>query len=114
MSVEKVLESVLDAIKQNQRICLPNIHLSGDQPSDYEGIIDDYHYLFEGEEDLLHLILMKQDKSEIGVDKAIIIARKVLCNVPPALIWMKPAQYSCHFYLGHDDLLRASANPLLF
>ncbi len=104
MSVENVLESIVEAIQNNKRISMPVLYSLETSP--YEGILEGHQYFFEGEEDLLHLVLTRQDHSKIELNKAMTLARKILDGVPPALIWMKPGQYSCHFYLGHDELLK--------
>ena len=106
--MQDVLSNVLEAIRKNERICMPNQFSGTQTKSLYEGSTEGYRYLFEGEEDLLHLIVTKEDKSEVEPENALKVAKEILNGVPGALIWMKPGKSSYHFYLGHDELLVAN------
>lgn len=112
-----VLERVLEFVRSGQTIKLPPFDplvsrgaesalvSVGIEPNDFGGTAGPYRYQFEGEEDLLHLIVTRLDGSHLTPEEAQGVAGFVLEGVPPALIWLKPGQLSQHFYLGHDDLL---------
>ena len=88
--------------RPNDRFALINIGL---EPNDFNGTIADLRYQFEGEEDLLHLIVTRTGELPVTAEEGQMVAAFVLRGVPPALIWLRPGQYSQHFYVGHDDLL---------
>ncbi len=110
---------ILDCVNRNQTIRLPKFDPSLARPSDqfalasigleaneFSGGIANYRYQFEGEEDLLHLIITRDDQGLISVEEGQSIAGFVLRGVPPSLIWLRPGEYSQHFYFGHDELLK--------
>lgn len=76
----------------------------GQSPNPFCGTIGPYRYQFEGEEDLLHLIVTRIDEEPLTVQEAQEAAGFLLNGVSPSLIWLKPGEYSQHFYLGHDEL----------
>ena len=76
----------------------------GLEPNLFGGTVGPYRYQFEGEEDLLHLIVTRIDIGEISVEEAQDVAEFLLSPVAPALIWLKPGERSQHFYVGHDEL----------
>ena len=86
------------------RFALQSVPLEG---GDFSGRVGDYLYQFEGEEDLLHLMVTLVDGCKLAVEEAQIVANFTLVGVSPALIWLKPGTYSHHFYLGHDELVAA-------
>lgn len=115
---DEVFSSILTAIKQSQTIKLPPFDASLSRPSDqvalqsvglepnpFSGTVGPFRYQFEGEEDLLHLIVMPQDGESITPEEARPVAEFLLPTLPPALIWLKPGLYTQHFYFGHDELL---------
>lgn len=77
----------------------------GLEPNPYSGTVDHYRYQFEGEEDLLHLIVTHVDGLPIRPETGQAVAGFVLEGVPTAMIWLRPGEYSQHFYFGHDELL---------
>jgi hypothetical protein len=71
---DEVIAQILTDIKSNTTIFLPDFDPKISRPSDeyallsvgiepnpYGGTIDSYRYQFEGEEDLLHLIIVRTD-----------------------------------------------------
>ena len=113
-----VLTRILDHIREDRRIFLPSFDPSisrpsdqfalqsvGIEPNDFAGGVGPYRYQFEGEEDLLHLIVTKQDGSPLTAQEGQTVAGYLLAGVPPALIWLKPGAFTQHFYIGHDELL---------
>lgn len=115
----EVLQAILDATAENKTIKLPDFDPKLSQPSrsvasvtvglepnPYGGTVGDLRYQFEGEEDLLHVIITRLDEQPIAVEAARELAAFLFRGVPPALVWLKPGEFSQHFYLGHDDLAR--------
>jgi hypothetical protein len=111
---DEVLARVIQAIRDNQRIVLPpfqggepgsDFALHRITPNDYSGTVSDYRYQLEGEDDLLHLIVLRADEKTLSVQEGRQVASFVFPNIPPAVIWLKPGQFTQHFYLGHDELL---------
>jgi hypothetical protein len=109
---------LVEAIRGNETIRLPDFdpvfsrpatHFAltsvGIEPNVFGSVVGRYRYQFEGEEDLLHLIVVRQDDQAISVEEAQEVVGWVLRGVPAALVWLKPGQYSQHFYVGHDELL---------
>lgn len=116
-----VISAVLNAIANNVRIELPAFHPESGSPATtaflsasimtgpYSGRVNGYRYQFEGEEDLLHLIITQEGDGPITVTEGQAVAKFIFGNVPPALIWFKPGYYSQHYYVGHDDVAKALA-----
>ena len=113
-----VMRRVLDFIHSNRTIKLPEFDPSlarpsdrfallsvGLEPNDFSGTVGKYRYQLEGEEDLLHLIVTQADGSAITAEEGQAVAGFVLKRLPPALIWLRPGEFSQHFYFGHDDLI---------
>lgn len=113
----EVLAEVLDSIRQDRQIKLPRfdpksslsapetaLQSVGIEPNAFGGTAGEYRYQFEGEEDLLHLIITRCDAGALTPEQAQNVAAWLLPGVPPALIWLKPGKFTQHFYLGHDDL----------
>lgn len=115
---EETLRRVLGHIRHNKTIPLPpfshpeETHKlpfaflgKGFATSPFSGQVQDYQYLFEGEEDLLHLIITRKDYEALTPEEGQQVASFLLEGIPPSLIWFKPGKYSQHFYCGHDHLL---------
>ncbi len=115
---DEVMRLVMEYIREDRRIKLPEFDRDLDRPSDqfallsiglepnqFSGSIGDYRYQFEGEEDLLHLIVTRFDQAPLQAEEAQSVASFVLNGVPTALIWLRPGEFSHHFYFGHDDLV---------
>ena len=112
--LEQVLNRVRESIRKNQAITLPPfsetkfdaktaLHSVGIEPNDYGGIVGNFRYQFEGEEDLLHLFVVRLDGGKLTPEEGQAVAKVILKSVPPGLIWIKPGRYTQHFYFGHDD-----------
>jgi hypothetical protein len=71
----------------------------------YAGTLGEYVYAFEGEEDLLHLIVRRGDDGPLTVAEGRAVADFALPRVDRGLVWFKPGRHSQHFYVGHDDLV---------
>lgn len=97
---DSVLGAVLEAVRADVRI-----PMSLEPSSPYKGEIQGFRYLFEGEDDLLHLLVERVDGSEITPEQAQEVVELILPDFPSGLMWLKPGVYSQHFYFGHDELL---------
>lgn len=115
---DEVMTRILDRIATNTRIKLPEFNPELDRPSDqyalqsvgiepneFSGTIGRFRYQFEGEEDLLHLIIAGRDELPVFAEEGQVVAGFVLNGVPPALIWLRPGEFTQHFYVGHDELV---------
>jgi hypothetical protein len=103
---EAVLSRILDCIREDRVIKLPSF--DAEVPALFEGTVGPYRYQFEGEEDLLHLMVARSDGGPLSPAEGQSVASLLLSAVPSSLIWIKPGEFSQHFYLGHDELLRQS------
>jgi hypothetical protein len=107
---ESVMAAVRDAVRSDVRILLPRRLGSGDPtgfaPNPFGGQIGGYRYQLEGEDDLLHLIVACADGGRLTAEQGRLVAAELFKGVSSALVWIRPGEYSQHFYVGHDDLLR--------
>ena len=116
---DAVLEAVDGAVRSSTVILLPRptsfddlpsetaLHRAGIEANLYGGHVGDFRYQFEGEDDLLHLFVVRLNGCELTPEDGQAVAAWVLDKVPPGLVWFKPGRYTQHFYLGHDDLVAA-------
>jgi hypothetical protein len=98
---EKIL---LPPFDRNQKIEQGEFALLGIEENPFSGTVGEFRYQFEGEDDLLHLFVVRLDKRELAVDDAQQVVKFLLPHVSPALIWLRPGTVSHHFYVGHDEL----------
>jgi hypothetical protein len=115
---ESVRAALWDAIRTNQTIKLPPFDparsvatvvapaSAGLEPNAYGGTVGELRYQFEGEDDLLHLMVVRRDAAPLSVESAQAVLGWLLPELPVALVWLKPGEISQHFYFGHDELLR--------
>lgn len=113
---DTVIAHLLDCIQRGETIRLPAFDAAHQSGSDFAlqnvgieanpfgGVVGEWRYQFEAEEDLLHLFVLRRDGSEIAVAEGRSVAEFVLGEVPPAMIWFKAGKFSQHFYLGHEAL----------
>lgn len=114
---DKVITRILADIAAGNTIFLPDFDPKISRPSDefallsvgiepnpYGGTIAEFRYQFEGEEDLLHLIIVRTDGKELTPAQAQSVVDFLYPGVPPAMMWFKAGTLSHHFYLGHDVL----------
>jgi hypothetical protein len=117
-----VVGKIVEMVKRGEAIRLPAFDRSrgeshddpallrmGEEPNDFGGTVGDFRYQFEGEDDLLHLMVTRIDLQPLSVEDAQGVVAFVLPQVPPGLIWLKPATRSQHFHFGHDLLLEPTA-----
>ncbi|MBL8060548.1 MAG: hypothetical protein JNK63_07535 [Chthonomonas sp.] len=109
----EVMAAIFECIRANRPVKLPPFDPAagnqvGAEPNPFNGKVGDLAYQFEGEEDLLHLIIRRADHQPLPPNEARAVAAWLFSGVPPALIWFKAGTIEQHFYLGHDDLLKYS------
>jgi len=115
---DQVITTILDCIRSGTTIYLPDFDPTISRPSDqyaltsvgiepnpYGGSAGEYRYQFEGEEDLLHLIIVRHDGEVLNPAESQAVASFLYPGVPTAMMWYKAGTVSHHFYLGHDILL---------
>jgi len=106
------MAEIVRCIKSNIRIVLPEFdpqkksNKLGAEDNPFSGSFGPYRYQFEGEEDLLHLIVTRQDEDKLTVEEAQVVAGFLMPMVPAGLVWLRPGEYSQHFWVGHDELLK--------
>ena len=113
-----VLSTILEFVRSDRRIFLPPFDPSLSRPSDqfalqsvglepnvFGGSVGEFRYQFEGEEDLLHLIVTRTDGSSLTPEEGQSVASFLLRGMPESLLWLKPGEFTQHFYFGHDELL---------
>ena len=74
------------------------------EDNEFSGTVGEFRYQFEGEDDLLHVAVMRRDGKPLSVEDSQQVVAFLLPKVSPALIWLRPGTYSQHFYVGHDEL----------
>ncbi|MCG9895772.1 MAG: hypothetical protein MH204_09885 [Fimbriimonadaceae bacterium] len=112
-----VLTEILGCIESGERIMLPDWDRSvpvqaedyallnvGLEPNRFGGWVGPFRYQFEGEDDLLHLMICRRDGGSLTPMEAQTVVSWLLAGVPSGLYWVKPATRSQHFYVGHDVL----------
>lgn len=110
-----VLAALRDAISRDERVLLPPsapldqggeiaMVRVGEEPNSFGGTVGPYRYQFEGEDDLLHLMVVRQDYASLSVEEGQTVASFVLPKLIVSLMWLKPGTISQHFYLAHDLL----------
>ncbi|HRI45090.1 MAG TPA: hypothetical protein PLL78_03230 [Fimbriimonadaceae bacterium] len=100
---DAVMSAVLAAIRAGEVIRLP----SPGEVSRFAGSVGEFRYRFEGEEDLLHLSIERDDGGVCSPESGLGVAHFLMPDLPAGLTWLKPGEFSQHLYFGHDDLLRA-------
>ncbi len=122
---EAVRKAVLEAIRTNTRIKVPDFdrdaEWAGGEPplrriaqteNPFGGQLGPYLYQFEGEEDLLHIFVIRADDGELSVAEGRTVLDVLIPELSPGLVWLKPGVHSQHFYFGHDAWLQAIESPL--
>lgn len=100
----EVLARVIQCIESSTPIPFLEFY-EGSEPSSFAGSVDCFSYQFEGEEDLLHLIVSPLEGSPITAELGLAVAAYVLRGIPLSLVHLRPGEQSVHFYVGHDHLL---------
>lgn len=80
------------------------LHHVGIEPNPFSGTVSRFRYQFEGEEDLLHLIVMGIDGEPVSPEESQLVVTFLFPDLPLALLWFKPGEFTQHYYVGHDVL----------
>lgn len=120
-----IVQRVIDFTERNEKILLPpflgatqssqtpsSFSSVGLEPNDFGSTVGDYRYQFEGEEDLLHLIVTRIDHLELAAEDGQAVMGFLLNGVPLAMIWIRPGRFSQHFFVGHDEVVRFAVRSL--
>ena len=103
------MDAVRSAVRAEARIALPRHLGAGDPmgfvPNAFGGSLGPFRYQFEGEDDLLHLIVARSDGGPLTAEEGRLVAGELLKGMSSSLVWLRPGEFSQHFYVGHDDLL---------
>ena len=113
-----VLSQILEHVREDRRIFLPPfdsklsrpsdqfaLQSVGLEPNEFGGTVGEFRYQFEGEEDLLHLVVTRVNGEPLTPVEGQQVASFLLQGLPESLVWLKPGEYTQHFYFGHDELL---------
>ena len=105
---DEVIAAIVVAVDCNQTIRLPAFtrEPATAVPNPYGGTVGPYAYQFEGEDDLLHLSITRQDGAALTAEEGQEVAAFLMPGMPPGLVWIRPGEFSQHFYCGHDDLVK--------
>lgn len=117
-----VVENVLAAILSGEVIRLPrpsSYQFRGEtalqafetEPNKFGGQIGPYWFQFEGEDDLLHVFVLRIDRGPLTAEEGQNVMRQLLPEVAPGLVWLKPGTLTQHFYFGHDILVESPGSP---
>lgn len=79
----------------------------GREPNEFQGSVGEFQYQFEGEDDLLHLMITRRGLGPVSMEEAQRVVSALLPDIPISLIWMKVGTNSQHFYFGHDLLVES-------
>lgn len=120
-----IVQLVIDFTERNEKIMLPpfsgavqqsqapsSFSSVGLEPNDFGSTVGDYRYQFEGEEDLLHLIVTRVDHCELTPEEGQSVMGFLLNGVPLAMVWIRPGRFSQHFFVGHDEVVRFALRSL--
>lgn len=123
---DEVFARVLQFVQEDRQIKLPPFDPAlarpddryalisiGLEPNDFSGTVGGYRYQFEGEEDLLHVIVTAEEGRPLTPEEGQAVVGFVLPGLPSALIWLRPGEYSQHFYFGHDELLMSLGSEIV-
>lgn len=114
---DRVLAAVARSTRAGEAVRLPAYDASRDRPglvalasvgieeNEFGGTVGGFRYQFEGEDDLLHLFVCRQDGAELAPEEARAVAAFAMPGIAPGLVWFKPGTLTQHFYCGHDDLV---------
>jgi hypothetical protein len=113
---DSVRAALKEAINSAQTILMPDyrgnegpgdfaLQNVGLEPNAYGGTAQGLRYQFEGEEDLLHLFIVRADGGSATVEEAKDLAAWLLPEVPPGMIWLNAGRRSMHFHFGHELLV---------
>jgi hypothetical protein len=96
---DQVLGRIRECVRLGQ-----TVPMSRRPDSPFCGLAGEFRYLFEGEDDLLHLVVERLDGGPLTIADSQSVARFLLFNVPEAMVFLRPGERAHHFYFGHDFL----------
>lgn len=99
-AIQRVLTALLEDIQAGFLIRID----AGDR---YRAEVDGYIIQFEGEDDLLHCSVRRADGAPIDLEAAHRIVEPFFGVMPKGIVWFKPAEFSVHYYVGHDHFVQA-------
>ena len=114
---DEIVARLLTAVRANETVRLPAYDPSlsspsgsallsvGIEPNAWGSTVGEFRYQIEGEDDLLHLFVVRQDGGELSPAESHEVAAFLWPGVPRGLLWFKPGALSQHYYVGHDVLL---------
>lgn len=115
---DEVVQAVLASIQSGERIKLPAfdaasatgadfaLHTIASEGGRFGGAVGPFLYQIEGEEDLLHVIVVRGDGGNLTPEEGQRVMGFLFPGLPSSLVWLKPGERSQHFYFGHDELVR--------
>lgn len=114
---DAVIAAVMESIRTDTRITLPRfdpqrsrggadfaLQAIALEENPFGGAMGPYRYQFEGEDDLLHVFIVRADGGPLTPKEGQRVFSALLPDLPAALVWLKPGTVSQHFYFGHDEL----------
>ncbi|MDW8051259.1 MAG: hypothetical protein RMJ83_02135 [Armatimonadota bacterium] len=99
-AARRVLNALIEDIQAGITIRL-------DAAERYRAEIDGYIIQFEGEDDLLHCSVRRADGAPIALEEAHRVVEPFFSVMPKGIVWFKPAEFSVHYYVGHDHFVQA-------
>ena len=94
---DQVLASVRAFIREQRVIAMNS--------TEFQGKVGEYSYFFEGEDDLLHVGVSRNDEGRLDVEEAQAVLSFLVPGLAAGVVWVKPGVNSHHFYFAHDELL---------
>ena len=98
---DRILDQIRESVRSNRKV--PMARPGGPDP--FCGSVGPYAYRFEGEADLLHLMVWRPDERPFPEAEARALAAWVLQGVPPGVVFYRPGEQTQSFFLAHDELL---------
>ncbi|MFN4033947.1 MAG: hypothetical protein ACK4ME_10110 [Fimbriimonadales bacterium] len=98
--IQRVLNALLEDIQAGVPIRL-------EAAARYRAELEGYIIQFEGEDDLLHCSVTRLDGGQVALETAHRLVEPFFAVMPKGIVWFKPAEYSVHYYVGHDHFLAA-------
>ncbi|MDM7460447.1 MAG: hypothetical protein P3X24_002190 [bacterium] len=98
--IQRVLNALLEDIQAGVPIRL-------EAAARYRAELEGYIIQFEGEDDLLHCSVTRADGGQVALETAHQLVEPFFAVMPKGIVWFKPAEYSVHYYVGHDHFLAA-------
>jgi hypothetical protein len=72
---------------------------------DFQGTVGEFRYFLEGEDDLLHVGISRNDEGLLAMEEAQAVLSFLAPGLEAGVVWVKVGSKSHHFYFAHDELL---------